>query len=75
MKSPIIHTGKPFDWDRGNEAVEHLANDDGSVNWRAAFSADPGVMSCPNCAVHLWREGTDVECPECGHRWTVENRP
>ena len=72
MKNSIIHSGKAFDWERANEAVDNIADDDGNVNWYAALCADPGVMSCPGCGVHLWREGIDVECPDCGHRWNTE---
>lgn len=74
MKSPIILTGKPFDWKQGGENMLRAVNNDGTVNWAAAFGADPGVMKCPNCGVYLWREGEDVQCPDCRHVWTIPQR-
>ena len=74
MKSPIIHTGTPFDWGEGNKFSQMVMREDGEVNWGAAFMADPGVMFCPKCKEHLWNEGDDVECPVCHHRWLVERR-
>jgi hypothetical protein len=65
MQHPIIIEGRAFDWQAGNEAARHLFHDDGEPNWRAAFSADPGVMSCPFCDTSMWDEGTRVECPVC----------
>lgn len=62
---PIILTGKAFDWDEGARYGAAAVNVDDSVNWRAAFFADPGVMSCPQCKEHLWREGDTVRCPHC----------
>ena len=70
MKHPIILEGKGFDWDKGQKASEHVMDDEGNVNWYAAFSADPGVMKCPKCGVYLWNEGTKVRCPDCGHEWS-----
>jgi hypothetical protein len=66
MKSAKIIEGQPFDWKRGAEAMDHIANDDGSINWGAAFCADPGVTSCPSCKTYFWAEGTKLECTECG---------
>jgi len=73
MKNPIIIEGEPFDWDHGNEMQERVAEAaaEGHVNWFAAHCADPGVMSCPGCGIHLWREGKRVRCPDCGHEWEV----
>ncbi len=66
MKSAKIIEGSPFDWKRGAEAMDHIANEDGSINWGAAFAADPGVTSCPKCKTKFWAEGTRLECTECG---------
>ncbi len=73
MKSPIILEGEPFDWEAGNEAAGRVM-DGGMVNWHAAMSADPGVMTCPGCLVYLWREGVRVRCPECSHEWNQRER-
>lgn len=70
MKQPIILEGQPFDWDP--KTVEKVVNRKGDTNWRAAFSADPGVMKCPGCSIYLWREGTRVRCPDCGFEWVVK---
>ena len=50
----------------------NVVDEDGNVNWRAAFSADPGVIECPGCGIFLWREGTKVECPDCGEVFFTE---
>lgn len=47
------------------EASKHVMRDDGTVNWRAAFFADPGVTSCPVCKEYLMHEGSILECV-CG---------
>lgn len=61
--------GKPIDRqkliDECKEAAAHVIDDDGEVNWRAAFFADPGVTQCPSCSEYLWWEGAILECP-CG---------
>jgi hypothetical protein len=69
MKNVIILEGKSFDWEQGNKAAKHAVDDEGNVNWYAAFGADPGVMSCPKCGTYFWREGTLVKCTECGEEW------
>lgn len=69
---PIIIEGLPFDWDAGGQAAANAVGDDGEINWGCAFSADPGVVSCPCCGQKHWREGTIVECWRCGKRWRVE---
>ena len=70
-----ILTGRPFDWSEGAAASEHVVGDDGEVNWRAAFAADPGVVSCPVCYVYHWREGEQVACAACGHEWSLLESP
>ena len=74
MKEPIIHDGKPFDWKAGAEAMQHAVTPEGEPNWGALMAADPGVMKCPGCGVHLWQEGRIVECPECGEAWNQAKR-
>lgn len=71
---PEIIEGQPFDWEFGAKAAAMAVDDDGEVNWRAAFYADPGTMTCPGCLRKLWREGTLVRCPDCQHEWNT-NRP
>ena len=52
-------------WYGCDEAARNVQRSDGSVNWRAAFYADPGRTKCPSCDRHLWNEGARLECP-CG---------
>lgn len=76
MKHPIILRGRPFDWEEGARYASQVQNDDGTINWRAAFSADPGVHQCPACGLFMWREGEVVMCPDCGRcsstKWPAE---
>jgi ssDNA-binding Zn-finger/Zn-ribbon topoisomerase 1 len=65
MKRAIILKGKPFDWEEGKKNLLNVVREDGSINWRAASKADPGVMHCPICQLYLWREGEKVKCPDC----------
>jgi len=69
MKEVEILEGEPFDWKQGAEAMNHVQREDGSVNWRAAACADPGVIKCPKCDTYYWAEGTKVRCTECKHIW------
>ena len=75
MRSPKIIEGEPFDWEAANEAMDNVQREDGSVNWRAAFSADPGCTECPTCETFFWREGKVVECLECGTWFTTDYPP
>ena len=68
MKRPIIIEGPPFDWEAGAKALGGVC-DGGEPNWGAAACADPGVMKCPGCDEHLWREGHVVRCPHCSCEW------
>lgn len=65
MKRPIVLYGAPFDWERGADAMRHVTDGKGNVNWGAAFAADPGCSQCPECGEWLWREGKWVQCPTC----------
>ena len=71
MKQVKILEGPSFDWESGKEAMDHIVDDDGNINWRAAFYADPGIMSCPKCKEKYWREGNKVECTTCGTIWST----
>lgn len=72
MKHPVILDGPAFDWAEGERYAQHAVDDGGNVNWMAVFFADPGVMSCPGCGVHLWAEGFAVRCPDCGTEWRTQ---
>lgn len=76
MKHPIILEGKEFDWQEGGEYAKHVVDENGVINWRAAFFADPGVMKCPQepCGAYLWAEGLRVRCPDCGHEFDTRNK-
>ncbi len=54
-----------FDWERARQAQEHVVSSDGTVNWRAAFAADPGVTECPGCKESVWAEADVMRC-DCG---------
>ena len=45
---------------------ESLVLDDGTINWGAAFRADPGCRKCPGCNAYFWNEAAVLECPDCG---------
>ena len=49
-------------WD--GEASANVVNEEGDINWRAAFTADPGVRRC-ECGLYLWDEARVLECPDC----------
>lgn len=71
IKHPIILEGKPFDWASGGLALLDAVDEQGNINWRSAFAADPGVMICLGCGLYLWHEGESVECPDCGNVFRV----
>lgn len=59
-------------WDECNRYVEQcggLTYEDGEVNWRAAFGADPGICSCPACRQKYWAWGTKQRCRQCGFEY------
>lgn len=79
MRDPIVIDPPGFDpragWKECSEYVEQcggLAHEDGSVNWRAAFGADPGCMSCPNCGEYYWAWGRIAECLDCHFRFPTD---
>lgn len=47
------------------EKVGGMVYPDGEVNMRAAFGADPGCCSCPNCGQMFWAFGRIIKCTEC----------
>ena len=74
VKHPIIITGAAFDWEAGSQCASDAVDNDGNINWFAAFGADPGVMKCPNteCGIYLWNEGERVRCPDCAHEFDTK---
>jgi hypothetical protein len=72
VKDPVVIDPEGFDvseaWRRCQEYVKGcggLYHEDGEPNWRAAFGADPGVSSCPNCGQYYWAFGKRIRCSEC----------
>jgi len=69
MKNVKIIEGKPFDWEDADRRMNAMFKS--NRPWAAAFCADPGVMSCPKCETYFWKEGSRVQCTECGHIWNA----
>ena len=69
--SAVLLDGERFDWQEGAKAAAACVREDGEVDWRAAYSADPGVTRCPKCGTYHWREGTRRRCAfaGCGQEW------
>lgn len=75
IKRAFIVRGMPFDWEKGSQAINQVVDPDGNVNWKAACSADPGVIHCPTCETYFWREGVELECSSCGtHFQTLDGK-
>lgn len=79
MRDPKVIEPPGFDpqaaWKACRDAVDRCGgtvHSDGSVNWAAAFSADPGCVSCPNCGQHYWNWGRVVECLDCGFQFPTD---
>lgn len=45
---------------------------DGEPNWRAAFGADPGIVSCPACQRYHWAWGRRVRCAVCAFEFPTD---
>jgi hypothetical protein len=75
-RDPIVIEPPGFDqakaWEPCNEAAKHVQYADGGVNWRAAFSADPGVCSCPCCGTMHWAWGRRQRCTACGWEYPTD---
>ena len=76
IKDPIVVDPPGFDcaagWKECGEYVEKcggLVRNDGELNWRAAFGADPGCCTCPACHQSFWSWGRLIECTECHFRF------
>lgn len=79
MRDPIVIDPPGFDpragWQECSEYVEKcggLTHEDGSPNWRAAFGADPGCCTCPNCGEYYWCWGKVIECLDCQFRFPTD---
>lgn len=79
MRNPKVIDPPGFDceaaWRGCQEEVDRcggMAHEDGSPNWRAAFSADPGCCSCPACNEYYWSWGRIVECLGCGFQFPTD---
>jgi hypothetical protein len=62
-------------WDECKRAVDEcggLTYPDGEVNWRAAFSADPGICTCPACHQQYWAWGRRQRCRACGFEYPTD---
>jgi hypothetical protein len=66
---PIIVDSEPPDvdkiWKDCSEASNHVMREDGTVNYRAAACADPGVTTCPACGRYHWNIGRWHKCTNC----------
>jgi hypothetical protein len=73
IRSVKIIEGEPFDWGETSKCHDRIAEslEQGEVDWRAAFFADPGTTKCPSCDASYWYEGELVECLDCGTQWRV----
>jgi hypothetical protein len=79
MSDPIVIDPPNFDqraaWNECSEFVEKcggLQHDDGEVNWRAAFGADPGCCSCPACGETYWAWGRVQRCVKCAFEYPTD---
>jgi hypothetical protein len=54
------------------QSVGGMVYEDGEVNMRAAFGADPGCCSCPNCKQMFWSFGRVIECTECKFQFPTD---
>jgi hypothetical protein len=71
----ILNSSKwRFNWEEADKALNNAVNDDGSINWGAAMSADPGVSKCPGCEKFFWAEAEHLECTNCGTKWNTETK-
>jgi hypothetical protein len=73
LRDPIVIDPPGFDaakaWQGCRDEVDAcggLSYEDGSPNWRAAFSADPGCCHCPACRAYYWAWGRIQKCIDCG---------
>lgn len=79
---PIVIDPPGFDpnagWKEHSDYVEQcggLTHEDGDVNWRAAFGADPGICSCPACHTMYWAFGRKQRCRACNFEYPTDAWP
>ena len=79
MIDPIVIDPPNFnierEWAQHQKWVEEaggLTHEDGEVNWRAAFSADPGICSCPACQQMYWAFGRRQRCAKCAFEYPTD---
>lgn len=63
------------EWEKCRAEVDRLGgvvDSHGDVNWRAAFSADPGITTCPVCHVQHWAWGRVVQCARCAFQFPTD---
>lgn len=79
MLDPIVIDPPGFDqkaaWTECGEYVEKcggLTHEDGELNWKAAFGADPGCCSCPACHQMYWAWGNIQKCVKCGFEYPTD---
>lgn len=79
MRDPKVIDPPGFDpsagWKEFREYVDQcggLADEEGNVNWRAAFGADPGCCTCPNCGEYYWAWGRIIECLDCQFQFPTD---
>lgn len=79
MRDPIIIDPPGFNpadgWKQCQEDVERaggLDDIDGYPNWLAAFAADPGCCTCPNCKAYYWAWGRVIQCLDCGFQFSTD---
>lgn len=76
---PIVIDPPGFDvkaaWKECSDYVDQCGgtvHEDGSVNWRAAFAADPGCVACPACKQYYWCWGRVIQCSKCGFHFPTD---
>ena len=79
LGDPIVIDPPEFNdqaaWKECRDEVDRcggMTYEDGNPNWRAAFSADPGVCSCPCCGAMYWAWGRVQECRACHFRYPTD---
>lgn len=79
MRDPKVIDPPGFDpraaWQECSEYVDKcggLTHEDGEPNWRAAFGADPGCCTCPNCGEYYWSWGRIIECLDCQFQFPTD---
>lgn len=77
IADPIVIDPPGYDVAKGwawchEESKDGCVYPNGEINWRAAFSADPGCCSCPKCHKYHWSFGRRHRCTGCGFEYPVD---